>query len=74
MLFDLLEIGCLIVYVWCYLCDNWIMKKMNLKIGKNAVIKAAAISSKMEGISFARAKKNLAVIKLLKKHGRAFSI
>jgi hypothetical protein len=50
------------------------MKKMNLKIEKKAVDRAVQISSKMEGISFARAKKNLAVIKLLRKHGRAFSI
>ena len=50
------------------------MKKMNLKISKKAIDKTVAISSKIEGLSFARAKKDKFAIKILKKHGRAFSI
>ena len=45
-----------------------------LKITKKAIQKAVSNSSKIEGISFSRAKKNAKVIKLLKKHGRAFSL
>ena len=67
----------LLIFLFGYkliLSDNFIMKKLNLKISKKAIIKTAEISSKMEGISFAKAKKNSFVIKLLRKHGRAFSI
>lgn len=36
--------------------------------------KAVKNSSKLEGLSLTRAKKNLAAIKILKKLGRAFSL
>lgn len=41
---------------------------------KKELQKAVATSSKIEGMSFYRAKKNTKVIKLLEKHGRAFSL
>lgn len=50
------------------------MKNASIKIKKQALEKAIKNSSKIEGLSFARAKKNLFAIKLLKEHGRAFSI
>ncbi len=43
------------------------IKTQNLK-------KSVRSSSKIEGMSFFRAKKNTFAIKLLKKYGRAFSI
>jgi hypothetical protein len=46
------------------------MLKINNKQSQNSASK----SSKLEGISLARAKKNVAVIKKLKKYGRAFSL
>ena len=48
------------------------MKKVN--ITKKELQKAVSTSSKIEGMSFYRAKKNSKVIRLLKKHGRAFSV
>lgn len=42
--------------------------------GKKTIEKAVRISSALEGLSLARAKKDKAAISLLKKHGRAFSI
>jgi len=48
------------------------MKKVPIR--KKELQKAFSTSSKIEGMSFNRAKKNTKVIKLLKKHGRAFSI
>lgn len=50
------------------------MQKTTLKISKKSIEKAVSISSALEGLSFARAKKDQAAISLLKKHGRAFSI
>lgn len=50
------------------------MKKQQIKISEKKLHKAVATSSKIEGLSFARAKKNTFAIKLLKSHGRAFSI
>jgi len=47
---------------------------MKKKISKQILKKAVAQSSKIEGMSFARAKKNSMAIKLLKKHGRGFSL
>ncbi len=49
------------------------MKKIP-KITKKMRDKAVEQSSKMEGLSFARAKKDRALIKKLKQYGRAFSI
>ena len=49
-------------------------KKDNKTIDKKAIHKAVSDSSKLEGLSFERAKKNHDVIKLLKSHGRAFSL
>lgn len=50
------------------------MQKTVLKISKKSIEKAVRISSALEGLSFARAKKDQAAISLLKKYGRAFSI
>jgi hypothetical protein len=36
--------------------------------------RAVSRSAKLEGYSFSKAKKNKAVIKLLQKHGRAFTL
>lgn len=41
---------------------------------KNILHKAVSRSSRMEGLSWNRAKKNIPVIKKLKKYGRAFSL
>lgn len=41
---------------------------------KKALRKAAAQSSKMEGLSLAKAEKNRAAIKLLKKYGRDYTL
>lgn len=50
------------------------MKRAVFKIKRGALEKAVTTSSKIEGMSFVRAKKNTFAIKLLKAHGRAFSI
>lgn len=50
------------------------MQKMAIKISKNSIEKAVKNSSKIEGMSLTRAKKNTFAIKILKQHGRAFSI
>lgn len=50
------------------------MNKVALQIGKNSINKAVENSSKIEGMSLLRAKKNTVAIKLLKQHGRAFSL
>lgn len=52
------------------------MKKINPtpKLSKKKIDRAVAQSSRMEGMSLLRAKKNKAAIKLLQKYGRAFSI
>lgn len=47
---------------------------MKIKITKKTMQKAVSTSSKIEGMSLYRAKKNKSAIKLLKKHGRAFSL
>ncbi len=47
---------------------------MKKKISKQELQKAVSTSSKIEGMSFYKAKKNISAIKLLKKHGRAFSL
>jgi len=47
---------------------------MKIKISKKNLEKAVQNSSKIEGMSFIKAKKNTFVIKLLKQHGHAFSI
>ena len=49
------------------------MKKLK-PLTKKTLLKMAASSSKMEGISFARARKNKWAIKKLRQHGRAFSL
>lgn len=46
------------------------IKYINKKDIKNAVLS----SSKIEGMSLARARKNNFIIKKLQKHGRAFSL
>lgn len=50
------------------------MRNTSTGIKKQVLEKAIKDSSKIEGLSFARAKKNIFAIKLLKAHGRAFSI
>jgi hypothetical protein len=50
------------------------MKKDDHKITKQEVRKAVSDSSKIEGQSFSRARKNESIINMLKKHGRAFSV
>lgn len=50
------------------------MRKVATKISRKSLDKAVEVSSKLEGLSFLRARKNIAAINLLKKHGRAFSI
>ena len=50
------------------------MKKESPKSNKQAVNKAVSRSSAIEGQSFSRAKKNMPIINLLRKHGRAFSV
>lgn len=51
------------------------MKKQNIKkITKKDIQKIVANSSKLEGLSLYKAKKNSKAIKILKKYGRAFSI
>lgn len=50
------------------------MRKLTIKISKKVIDKSVQISSKIEGMSFVRAKKNMFAIKILKKYGRAFSI
>lgn len=49
------------------------MKKTS-KISKKKIDAAVAQSSKMEGISLTRAKKNVTMIKHLRQYGRAFSL
>ena len=44
------------------------------KISRKKIDTAVAQSSRMEGMSLYRAKKNKAAIKLLQRYGRAFSI
>jgi hypothetical protein len=44
------------------------------KINQSSISKAVSSSSRIEGLSFDRAKSNSKAIQLLKKHGRAFSI
>ncbi len=48
--------------------------KKNKSANKKVLKKAVAQSSKIEGFSLPRAKKNVIIIRKLKKHGRAFSI
>lgn len=50
------------------------MKKSVIKISKEDINRAVQNSSKIEGMSLIRAKRNTFAIKILKKHGRAFSI
>jgi hypothetical protein len=50
------------------------MRKVVIKISKKSLFRAAKNSSKLEGIDVLEAKKDVSVINLLKKHGRAFSI
>jgi hypothetical protein len=45
-----------------------------LTINKQALKKAVSRSSKLEGLSLNKARKDTIAIKLLKKHGRAFTI
>lgn len=51
-----------------------LMKKLITNVDKNSINKAVENSSKIEGMSLLRAKKNTFAIKLLKFHGRAFSL
>ena len=48
--------------------------KKNALISKAAIRKAVAQSSKMEGLSLTRARKNTEAIKRLKSLGRGFSL
>ena len=50
------------------------MRKVVIKIDKKSLERAVENSSRIEGLSLFRAKRNVAAINLLKKHGRAFSI
>lgn len=50
------------------------MKKVIAQIDKKSISQAVENSSKIEGMSLSRAKKNTFAIKLLKLHGRAFSL
>ena len=50
------------------------MKKTPIQIDSKSINKAVENSSKMEGMSLMRAKKNILAIKLLKRYDRAFSI
>lgn len=50
------------------------MKKMAIRIDKKSINQAVENSSKIEGMSLSRAKKNTFAVKLLKSHGRAFSL
>lgn len=43
-------------------------------IGKNSIHRAVSGSSKLERLSFSRAKNNKTVITKLKKYGRGFSL
>lgn len=49
------------------------MKKTEI-INKKIIHKAVTVSSKIEGMSFAKAKKNTFAIHKLQKYGRAFSL
>lgn len=51
-----------------------IASKTSSRISKKTIEKAVRISSALEGLSLARAKRDKVAISLLKKHGRAFSI
>ncbi len=51
----------------------YMKKKVSRKLDRS-LEKAVAVSSKMEGLSLARAQKNQKIIKLLKQYGRAFSV
>jgi hypothetical protein len=44
------------------------------KISQKEIFRAVSVSSKIEGLSLTRARKNTKAIKLLQKHGRAFSL
>ncbi len=48
--------------------------KNKLKITTNKINKAISQSSKMEGLSFSKAKKNKQLIQTLKNYDRAFSV
>lgn len=48
--------------------------KKSLSFTTNQLQKTAAQSSKMEGLNFARAKKNKAAIVKLKRYGRAITV
>lgn len=50
------------------------MKKIIIKINNKSINQAVQNSSKIEGMSLFRAKKNTIAIKLLRPYGRAFSI
>ena len=50
------------------------MKKTTIKISKKEIHEAVKTSSKIEGLSFAKAKKNTYAIHKLRQHGRAFSL
>lgn len=48
--------------------------KNKLKISANKIHKAVSQSSKMEGLSFHKAKQNKQLIQTLKNYDRAFSV
>lgn len=50
------------------------MRKVTVQIDRKSIDKAVENSSKIEGMNLLRAKKNKFAIKLLKVHGRAFSL
>jgi hypothetical protein len=50
------------------------MKKNAIQVNFGSIEQAVENSSKMEGMSLLRAKKNSLAVKLLKRHGRAFSL
>lgn len=49
-------------------------KRSDTQIGIKEIHKAVSVSSKIEGMSFFRAKKNKIAISKLKRYGRAFSL
>ncbi len=66
-------IECFLIVINIKICYNTVMKDISNTLKKIAV-SATTNSSKIEKISFSRAKKNTSVIKKLQTHGRAFSL
>ena len=63
--------------ILCYntsIKNDYMKQTIIKKLSKKDIQKAVANSSKIEGLSWHKAKKNNKAIKILKKYGRAFSI